>query len=320
MLKFSFEGENDMKDFVILPDCTCDLSEEIRKDILMDDYLPGHVSFSDGRDFMTTLDWKSFSREEYYKALSSKKCKITTAPPSPAEFYQAFEKYVKEDIGVISVSLSSKISSTYSFACSAAEEIKKNYPDAKIYCVDSFRMSGAFGLLIINAFIQKNEGKSYDEVIAYMEEEEYKIHQMGPIDDLIFVARRGRISMGKAIMGSFAGVKPMGDCNADGYTTVLTKVKGISKAFDTTVEYTKRAATDIENQCILIAHSNRELYAYNLKEKLEALNPKKIYVTDVFSACGANIGPGMIGVYFLGAPISADLSAEKEIMSQITGK
>ena len=309
-----------MKDFVILPDCTCDLSEEIRCAALLNDYIPGHVSFSDGRDFMTTLDWKHLSREEYYKALSSKKCKITTAPPSPAEFYQAFEKYVKEDIGVISVSLSSKISSTYSFACSAAEEVKKNYPDAKIYCVDSFRMSGAFGLLVLNACIQKNEGKSYEEVIAYMEENKYRIHQMGPIDDLIFVARRGRLTMGKAIMGNFAGVKPMGDCNADGYTTVLTKVKGISKAFDTTVEYVKRTVTDIENQCILVAHSNRELYANNLKEKLEALNPKKIYVTDVFSACGANIGPGMIGVYYLGDPVSDDLTREKEIMSQITGK
>ncbi|MBQ7408790.1 MAG: DegV family EDD domain-containing protein [Clostridia bacterium] len=306
-----------MRDFVILPDCTCDLSEQIRQDVGMNDYVRGHVHFSDGRDYLTDLEWDNFTREEYYRALSNKKCKITTAPPSPAEYYEAFEKYVKEGIGVISVSISSKISSTYNFACNAAQEIKKNYPEAQIYCFDSFRMSGGIGLLTLYAHILKNEGKSFDEVIAWLEQNKIRVHQMGPIDDLIFVARRGRITMGKAIMGNFAGVKPMGDCNADGYTTVLTKVKGIGKALDVTAEYVKRTAENIEEQYLLIAHSNRELYANTLKEKLIELNPKKVYVTDVYAGCGANIGPGMIGVYYLGAPVTDDLTAEKEIMSNI---
>ena len=309
-----------MKDFVILPDSTCDLSEEARNDVGMVDYIPGHAHFSDGRDIITRLDWSEISREEYYKALSNKKMKVTTAPPSPAEFYDAFEKYAKEDIGVISISLSSKISSTYNFAKNAASEVVKNYPNAKIYCVDSYRMSGAIGLLTYYAFKMKSEGKSFDEIVSWLDENKIRVHQMGPIDDLIFVARRGRISMGKAILGSFAGVKPMGDCNADGYTTVLTKAKGINKAFDITVQYIKETARDIENQCLFIAHSNREQYALNLQEKLAVLNPKKIYITDVYSACGGNIGPGMIGVYYLGDPISSDLSVEKEIMNKITGK
>ena len=309
-----------MKDFVILADATCDLSEEARRDVGMVEYIPCHVHFSDGRDIITRLDWSEISREEYYKALSNKKIKVTTAPPSPAEFYDAFEKYVKDDIGVISISLSAKISSTYNFAVNAANEVKKNYPNAKIYCVDSYRMSGAIGLLTYYAFKMKGEGKSYEEIIDWLNENKVRVHQMGPIDDLIFVARRGRISMGKAILGSFAGVKPMGDCNADGYTTVLTKVKGINKAFDITVQYIKETATDIENQALFIAHSNREQYALNLKEKLEVLGAKKVYVSDVYASCGGNIGPGMIGVYYLGEPISDDLSVEKEIMNKIIGK
>lgn len=309
-----------MKGFVILPDATCELNEEIRKEIGMLDYIPGHVSISDGRDLRTKLDWSEISREDYYKALSNKKLKVTTAPPSPAEFYDAFEKYAKEDIGVISISLSSKISATYNFAKNAAEEVKSNYPNAKIYCLDSYRMSGGIALLTLYAFMMKNEGKSFDEIVEWLESNKNRVHQMGPIDDLIFIARRGRISMGKAIFGSFAGVKPMGDCNAEGYTTVLTKAKGINKALDITVKYVEATATDIENQSIIIVHSDRELYANNLKEKLQALNPKKIYLTDVFAACGGNIGPGMVGVYYFGEPISEDLSREKETMSKIIGK
>lgn len=310
-----------MKDFVILADCTCDVSMEIAAEIGMTDYIPGHAYISDGRDISTTLDWSVISREEYYKALSNKKLKVTTAPPSPVEYYEAFEKYAKEDIGIISVSISSKISSTYSVAAGAAQKIMEAYPNAKIYCFDSYRMSGAIAILMVYAHMLKKEGKSFDEIVEWLEENKHKVHQMGPIDDLIFVARRGRITMGKAIMGSFAGVKPMGDCNSDGYTTVLTKVKGMSRALDTTVAYVKETATDTENGYALIAHSNRELYATNLKEKLEAeLNFKKVFLTDVFSGCGGNIGPGMIGVYYLGNKISDDLAAEKEIMNRIVGK
>ena len=58
-----------------------------------------------------------------------------------------------------------------------------------------------------------------------------------------------------------------------------------------------------------------------LKEKLEAsVKFKKVFVGDVFSGCGTNIGPGMIGVYFMGAPISEDLAAEKEALNAAIGK
>jgi fatty acid-binding protein DegV len=89
-----------MKDFVILPDCTCDISQDAMKEIGMTEYIPGHVNFN-GTEYPTTLDWTYFTREEYYKTLSNKKAKVTTAPPSPAEFAAAFEKYVKQGVAVL---------------------------------------------------------------------------------------------------------------------------------------------------------------------------------------------------------------------------
>ena len=138
---------------------------------------------------------------------------------------------------------------------------------------------------------------------------------MGPIDDLTFIARRGRISSGKAIMANIVGVKPMGDSNADGYVSVLAKAKGIKKALKATALYVKKIATDIENQYLLIAHSNREELALDLKDLIEqTVNCKKVFITDVFASCGTNIGPGMIGVNFLGNPVSEDASYEKQAL------
>lgn len=307
-----------MERYIILPDVACDLSPEIRSEVELDDYIAGFITVNDTKDYPSSLDWEQIPRDEFYKILSSKSGKITTAPASPEKYYEYFKKYTDEGYKVLSMSLSSKISSTYGFAMTAANKLKEENPAAEVYCFDTYRMSGAFGLLVLAACRLKQKGKSFEEVIAWLEDNKYRVHQMGPIDDLMFIARHGRISTGKAIMGSFAGVKPMGDCNQDGYVTVLTKVKGIKKAFETTVRYVKETAEDPENQEVLIAHSDREEYANTLKALLEEAIPfKKVFITDVYTGCGPNIGPGMIGVYYFGAPISDELAAEKEVMAKV---
>lgn len=307
-----------MDPYIILTDVTCDLSPAIREQFGITDYIHGHVSISDGRELVTTLDWSNISREDFYNCLGDRRMQVSTAPASPEEYYEHFKKYAEAGTDIISISISSKISSTYNVAVGAAERVRAEYPERRIVCVDALRMSGSMGLLVCYAHELQREGKTLDEVVDWLENNRMRVHQMGPIDDLIFVARRGRISMGKAIMGSFAGVKPMGDCNRDGYVTVLTKAKGMKKALNATVSYVGEVAADVQNQYLLIVHSNREEYAMTLKEKLETrLNPKQVLVSDSYSASGTNIGPGMVGVYFLGDEVSEDLAAEREIMARV---
>ena len=307
-----------MNPYIILTDVTCDLSPAIREQFGITDYVHGHVSISDGRELVTTLDWSNISREDFYTCLGDRRMQVSTAPASPEEYYEYFKKYAEAGTDIISISISSKISSTYNVAVGAAERVRAEYPERRIICVDSLRMSGSMGILVCYAHELQREGKPLDEVAKWLEANRLRVHQMGPIDDLIFVARRGRISMGKAIMGSFAGVKPMGDCNRDGYVTVLTKAKGMKKALNATVAYVREVAADVQDQYLLVIHSNREEYAMTLKEKLEKeLAPKQVLVSDSYSASGTNIGPGMVGVYFLGDEVSEELTREREIMTRV---
>ena len=304
-----------MKKYVIIPDVTCDLSKEIRDYFKLDDYIRSYVHIND-ESMRTTLDWDTISREEFYKTLANKKNKVTSAVAGPEEYYLTFKKYAEAGVDIVSMSLAASLSSTYSVAVSAAERIKGEFPDCKIHCVDSCRMSGSFGLLVAYACEMRNNGSTLEEVVAWLEENKHRVHQMGPIDDLTFVARRGQISSSKAFMGNLIGVKPMGDLNPDGHVTVLAKVKGIKKALDVTVTYFGLCATRPEDQYVFIMHSDREALAYSLKERLEAQFPcKKIFVSDVFSGCGTNIGPGMICAYFLGDPVSEGCAREKQLLN-----
>ena len=308
-----------MQKFIILPDVTCDLSQEIRDHFGLADYVRSYVHIND-KSLRTTLDWSQITREDFYKTLANKKNAVSSAATGPEEYYQIFRKYAEEGYDILSMSISSKISGTYGITVTAAERIRAEYPDRRIYCFDSLRMSGSFGLLVAYACELQQSGKDFDAVVAWLEENKNRVHQMGPIDDLTYVARRGQISSGKAFFGNLVGIKPMGDCNADGYVTVLAKVKGIGRALDATVTYLAQMAKDVEQQYIFIMHSDREKYALTLKEKIQSTVPcKQIFVSDVFSGCGTNIGAGMISVYFLGDPISPELIVEKETLAKALG-
>lgn len=310
-----------MNKYIILADSGCDLSKEIREYFNVKDYVAGHIHMPNGEEKTTNLEWDFIQPKEFYSLLSHRNNGITTSPANSDEFASKFEEYLKLGYDILSISLSSTISGAYNFAKMAATKLQDKYPDNRICCVDSYRVSMGFGLLVAYAHKLQNEGKTIDEVIEWLEVNKYCVHQMGPIDNLFFAAKRGRISMGKAIFGSFAGIKPMGDYSADGYTTVITKVKGINKALDTTVEYVKKVITNPEEQYIFISHSEKGQAAQIVKERLEKeLNCKKIFVSEIFCSCATNIGSGMLSVNFIGEKVSAGLVKETEIMNSILNK
>lgn len=306
-----------MKKYVIIPDVTCDLSLELRERFGLEEYISGHVHIDD-RQLQTTLDWSHIGRGEFYKLLMNKRVEVSSAAASPDEYFAVFEKYAKLGYDIVSMSISSKISGTYNIACGAAKRTMEAYPECRVECIDTLRMSGSFGLLVAYALELQRDGADMDTVVSWLNENRHRVHQMGPIDDMTFIARRGKVSAGKAFMGNLVGVKPMGDSNRDGYVSVLGKVKGISKALDATVGYIERVAEDVSSQYIFVMHSDRERYALELKEKIDArIKTKGVFVSDVFDACGTNIGPGMISVYFLGAPISEDCAVEKDALTAV---
>lgn len=309
-----------MDKFVVIGDVSCDLSQEERLFFKVDDYMTGHLTVDDAQ-FVTKLCWEDISARELFDILKDKKRSVSTSPANAEEVCAFFETYLKQGYDILSISLSGRISATYSFTVTAANKLKQAYPDRRIVCFDSMRMSKGFGYIVAMAALKKSEGLSLDETLAYITEIRPRVHQMGPIDDLFFVARRGRISKAKAIFGTFAGVRPMGDYSADGYTNVLAKAKGANKAMQATIEYVKATIVDPEDQYIFIAHSDRAELAERYRQMIESeIKCKKVFLSEIFMGCAPNIGPGMISVNYLGAPITEDMSKEEGILADILKK
>lgn len=314
------------KKFIILPDVTCDLNKELREKYDIE-YIKGHISYPDGSEEYSSLEWEDCSyineksADAFFTELKRKPNDFTTSPPSVQEYYNKFEQYILEGYDVLSMSISSGMSGTYNFTVTAKEMIEEKYKDAKIYCFDTLRFGPGFGLMAIYASILRSEGKTIDEVYEFLMDIRSKFHQIGWLDDLSFVAAKGRISHAKAFMGSLIGIKPLGESDHTGLTTVIGKAKGEKSGLKAIIEYIKETAIDIGEQIIVIAHSMRLKQALKLKELIEEnFNPKAIYINEVHMSCGVNIGPGLLAAYYIGKPISLDLEEEKQILARVLAK
>lgn len=309
-----------MKSFVILADATCDLSEEFQREYDIG-VIPGHIELPDGTEIPAFLKWEKYSREDFYASLKKNPNGYSTSPANVAEFSAAMEPYAAENVGVLLLTISSGISGAFNFASQAREELLRKYPSAEIRIVDSMRFGPGFGLMAVYASMLRSQGKTLAETAQWLEDNKNRFHQAGWLDDLSFVAKKGRITQPKAFFGTLAGVKPIGEFDYNGLTTVLGKVKGAKTAYSVLLGYMEATIENPEEQIIFIAQTNRLPQAMEYKKMIEEkFRPKAVFVNDVFPSCGINIGPGLMAAYYMGKPISKDLSEERALFDKLTSE
>ncbi len=309
-----------MSKFVIMADATCDLPEEIQKKYDIE-LMPGHICLPDKSEITLYAEWGQFeTMEGFYKELKKNPNAFSTSPANVGECEEMFEKYAKEGTTVLAIALSTGLSGAYNMKVMARENILKKYPDAKIEIVDSLRFGPGYGLLVVHAANLRNEGKSLEEVTKYVEENKNRFHQCGWLDDLSFVAKKGRLTSAKAFFGTLAGIKPIGEFDYNGLTTVIGKVKGAKACYPVLLSYIEATIEKPEEQIIYIAQSNREAHAEEYKKMLmEKFHPKDIIINPLFPLSGVNVGPGLMAAYYMGKPISEGLVEERAILDKLIG-
>ena len=307
-----------MSNFVIIPDTSCDLIRELRERFDIVDYIKGIVYFPDGHSEPSDLDWERYNPQEYYESMTDKKTLYKTSLAPIGDIIKTFETQLMQGKDILCITISSALSGTYQTCEMAARELALKYPERKIVCVDSLRYSTALSLLVIMAAVKRKSGATLEETAAFIEENKHCVHQIGPMDDLFFLCKTGRISNFKAFFGTLVGINPVADFNRQGLSEVLGKFKGKKLAFDAVIKYMKKTIKNPSEQIIFVAHSNREAAAELLKETIiKEFNPKEVIINSVGMSCGVSIGPGLCAAFYWGEKISEDFSREKGIMNQI---
>ena len=308
-----------MNKIVIIADAACDFKKDLREQFNVVDYVHGVITRPDGTQFLADSDWENITPDEYFSSMSKGKILYKTAYPTMAETLDVFEKHLKNGEDIIAITIGTAFSGTYNLFTVVKGQLEEKYPNNKIVIIDSTRYSGALGLLYIKADELIKAGKDIDTIEQELNVIKTTIHQMGPLDDLYFLNKSGRISKPIAVMGTLVGIRPLADFMTNGFAQVLGKTKGENHALEISAEYVKEMIRD--KSVVVIADSNRPKEADYYESVIKSyVNPDKIIRTSIGQFSGANIGPGLVACFFVGDVVTEDGAAEKEVLAKILAK
>ena len=252
------------------------------------------------QDYLYHPDEKELSCQDFYEKISAGEESVTSQI-TPIVFKEVFESYLKEGKDVLYIAFSSGLSGTFNSACLIAEDLREQYPERKLVCIDSLCASIGEGFLVYLAGKLRKEGKSFDEVVEFVTENRTKVCHWFTVDDLIHLKRGGRLNSLEAVVGTALKIKPVLSVDPEGKLTVVAKVRGTKKGLDYLKERLINDGTDTVNQTVMVGHAAAPEIAEQLKEQLlsEGL-VKDVIISNVGPVIGTHVGSGMFALVFLG--------------------
>lgn len=252
------------------------------------------------QDFLYHPDEKELTCKEFYTKLSAGEESVTSQI-TPIVFKEVFESYLKAGKDVLYIAFSSGLSGTYNSACLIAEDLKEQYPERKLVCIDSLCASIGEGFLVYLAGKLRKEGKSFEEVVEFVTENRRSVCHWFSVDDLLHLKRGGRLSGFEAAVGTALKIKPVLSVDREGKLTVVAKVRGTKKGMDYLKERLINDGIDTANQTVMVGHADVPEIAEQLKEQLLAEGlVEDVIISNVGPIIGTHVGSGMFALVFLG--------------------
>lgn len=286
-----------VQNYVFMTDSDSDLPYElkVRYDIPVV-YMPYSL---DGQEFFDdlgqTLDSKSFFDKMRAGAQPS------TSALNEMVYTEYFEPILASGKDLLFVAFSSQLSGTINSIYAARESLKEQYPDRRIVVVDTLSISGPQTILILKAHEMYREGKSIDEVAAWLEENKLRAQAWFTVDDLKYLRRGGRVSAAAAALGTMLDLKPILTETCEGKLAAADKVRGRRKAMAYIVDKAVENVVDQKESVAILLHADAPADAAKLKDLILAKLPDMdIRVENVGPVIGTHAGPGTLAFCFLG--------------------
>ena len=309
-----------MENFAILTDAGGDFTQEIIKKYGIEETPMSTVVWPDGSERPTDLYWDTMKPDEYFTLMTNKKNNFSSSIPSPGTIYDRLSALAKDGRNIVVFTISSKMSGGYSAFTSIGKDVMEKYPNIKIEVIDTLRYSGAITLLAVQASLYRSQGLSFDEAVEKLKEYRLHIHQAGFLDDLFFLARKGRLSKGLAFMGNLIGIKPLAElCNETGLSQPIGKAKGYKQTMRIFPQYIEKTIGNAEGKPFVITYSLREKQALEMKKIIEEkYHPENLIFVPVGQSTGCNVGPGLAAAFYAGdEAVSPYCEKEKEILEKL---
>ena len=282
---------------IIITDSNCDLSAEYLRDNNVP-VIPFHFTLN-GKDYEDNFG-TSISYVDFYNKLRKGEMSTTTQI-TPFVYEEYFRKYVAEGFSIIYIGFSSALSESFNHSVMAKKAILEENVVADITVVDSKCASVGQGLLVYYACEMKKQGKSKEEIAAWVEDTKLKVNHWFTVDSLDHLHRGGRLSATSAAFGTVLKIKPILIVDNEGKLIPKDKVRGRQKSIDALSQELKSRIVNPEEQIVFISHGDCIEEAEQLKQLvLSKVNVKDIIINYLGPVIGAHTGPGLLCIAFIG--------------------
>ena len=284
-----------MRDYVITVNSTVDLPKE-----WLEERNVPVVPLRYTIDGQTYEDMSGLTAKEFFYKLREGKLSVTSQV-NPEEARAALEPFLKEGKDILHLAFSSGLSGTCNSMKIAGEELKEEYPEAKIIVIDTLCACLGEALLLYKALQQKEAGKTIEETAAWVEENKLHICHDVTVDDLNHLHRGGRVSKATAVVGTMVKIKPIIHMDDNGKLQVVGKERGRKKSLNKIVDMAVEQSEGWDNDIIMITHGDciedAEYVAGLVREKMGIDN---ILINNIGTVIGSHTGPGVVAVFCMG--------------------
>ena len=273
---------------VLVADSCCDTNASIEARVPVKK-VPFPVTVG-GRAF---LDDGSVDLMEFLQAVSQSSDKPQTAGPSPQRFLEKLGDATQAFI----ITITGKLSGTYSNAMVALEEWKKQDRHRKGHVFDSQSASGGETALLCKLQEWIDEGLSFNAIVKKGEDFIRTVRTYFVLEDLSTLVKAGRLPSLAGRIASTLSITPI--CSGEEGEIKLKEIKrGMKSALKRLGDILCKAE-DAEGRTLYLTHINAPERAQMLRERAEAQGAfKSVEILDcgILSATYANDG-GIIAVY-----------------------
>ncbi|MBQ4382218.1 MAG: DegV family protein [Oscillospiraceae bacterium] len=286
-----------MNDYVIVTDSSCDLPADLADELGLV-VLPLSVTV-DGKTFKNYLDGREIDFKEFYAKLRGG-ANAVTAAVNMETFRELFETELKKGKDIIYLGFSSGLSGTYQAGKLAADELREEYPERKIFTLDTLCASMGQGLCVWHVAKFAQQGKSFEEVCVFAQKIAPRCIHWFTVNDLFFLKRGGRVSAATAMLGTVLNIKPVLHVDDEGHLINMAKARGRKASLNAVFEKLRDTGDDIHNQTIFISHGDCIEDAKYVEGLFRNYGVKDVIISYVGPVIGAHSGPGTLAVFCLG--------------------
>lgn len=290
-----------MSDYILSCCSTADLTKEHfqRRNI---SYICFHYEL-DGVEYKDDLG-ESMPFDRFYAAMANG-ADTKTSQINTEEFAAYFEPFLKEGKDILHLCLSSGITGVVNSAMLARDMLAEEYPDRRIYILDSLAASSGYGLLMDRLADLRDEGMSIDELYEWAKANRLKLNHWFFSTDLTFFIKGGRVSKTSGFIGGMLNICPLLNVDHEGRLIPRYKIRTKRKVIQTIVDKMEECldeGRDYSGKCYI---SNSACYedARAVADLIEERFPKldgKVLINSIGTTIGAHTGPGTVAVFFWG--------------------